>query len=294
MTEVLAVAFDDPQAASEVLTELRALGADHLIELEDACIAVRSQEDGLHLTQAIGHSLADALHGQFWLELVHHILHHGGPETRANHCRLDRRFCCDVADALTPGSSALFVLVRQSSADALVGTLEKHHGRILRSTLPEHEQEALEVAVGMRPPAPPSAAELQAMIEHEAEDEARAAQQKRDAAAARRRQEIDQLRQGGLTPDDIRAIVQRCTDAARAGQGSTLAYRFPGEVCLDGGRAINNGEPGWPATLVGKPRAVYEYWQKVLHPAGYHIKATILSFPAGVPGDAGLFLSWMR
>ena len=295
MSEVLAVAFDDRSAAADVLHTLRSHGAEHLVELEDACIAQRGADGRLQLSQAIGHRLS--LHGRFWHDLVHHLLHHGRQreaECDTPDCRLERGFCCELANALRPGTSALFVLVRETSAEALIESLERHKGRVLRSTLPETEEEALEVAVGMRPPKPPPAAELQAMIAHEEEEQSEAAQHKRAAAEDRHRHEIERLRRGSLRPEDIRAVIQRCTDAARAGQGSVLAYRFPSEVCLDGGRAINNGDPNWPATLAGQPRALYDYYQKVLRPAGYHIRATILNFPGGIPGDAGLFLSWVR
>lgn len=100
------------------------------------------------------------------------------------------------------------------------------------------------------------------------------------------------MRRSGLSSDDIRAIVQRCTDAARAGHERVVAYRFPSEVCGDGGRAINNDDPDWPASLTGQPRAVYDYWQTVLRPAGYRLSARILNYPRGMPGDAGLILSW--
>jgi uncharacterized membrane protein len=294
VSEVLAVAFDDSNAAADVLQKLRSHGAGHLVELEDACIAQRGADGRLQLTQAIGHRLA--LHGQFWHELVHHLLHHGRKADPADpaDCRLELGFCRQVADALRPGTSALFVLVRDATADALIESLERHKGRVIRSTLPRTEEEAVEVAVGMRPPKPPPAAELQAMIAQEEQEETEAAHHKRAAAEERRRREIERLRQGDLRPDDIRAVIQRCTDAARAGQASVLAYRFPSEVCLDGGRAINNGDPNWPASLTGQPRALYEYYQNVLQPAGYHIRAAILNFPGDIPGDVGLFLRWAR
>ncbi len=294
MSEVLAVAFDDRAAAADVLHKLRSLGAGHLVELEDACIAQRSADGRLQLTQAIGHRLT--LHGRFWHDLVHHVLHHGRQSVPAGcdqpDCRLDASFCRELADALRPDTSALFVLVREGSAEALTQSLEQHQGRILRSTLPETEEAALEVALGLRPPTPPPAAELQAMIVQEEAQTTHATLDKRAAAEQRRRQEIERLRRGELSPDDIRAVIQRCTDAARSGQASVLAYRFPSEVCLDGGRAINNSLPDWPASLTGQPRALYDYYQNVLHPAGYHLRATILNFPGGIPGDAGLFLSW--
>ena len=156
MTEVLAVAFDDMHSADEVLNRLRGLESGHPVELDDACIAQRDEAGRLHLKQAIGRALSDALHARFWHDLVPHILHHGALADieSGDHCRLDRSFCCDLADALKPGTSALFVLLRQTRADSLVKVLGDHPGRILRSTLPEHEREALEVAVGMRPPPP--------------------------------------------------------------------------------------------------------------------------------------------
>ena len=81
-----------------------------------------------------------------------------------------------------------------------------------------------------------------------------------------------------------RAILQRCTDAARTRHQEVVAYRFPSEVCSDGGRVINNDDPDWPASLTGQPWAVYEYWQSVLRPACYRFKARILDYPRGMPG----------
>lgn len=296
MSELLAVAFDEPTAADDVLHQLRSQQATHLVELEDACVAQHDQSGQVHLKQAIGHLLPDALSGRFWHGLVHHILHHGGQDGADDcgtpDCSLDRRFCCDLADALRPGSSALFVLARRVPAETLVDSLRQHHGRILRSSLPEAEEEQLEVAVGMRPPRAPSADELRAMITREEESEAIEGRRKREAAEAHRRQEIERLRTAGLSPDGIRAILQRCSEAAQAGQARGVAYRFPSDVCLDGGRAINNSEPDWPASLAGQPRAVYDYWQSVLRPKGYHLKAEILNYPGGVPGDVGFVLSW--
>ncbi len=296
MSEVLAVAFDEPGAAADVLHKLRSHAADHLVELEDACVARRGADGRLQLIQAIGHRLP--LPGRFWHELVHHLLHHGRPadppDPGTPDCRLEIGFCRQVGAALRPGTSALFVLVHDATAEALIESLQRHRGRILRSTLPKTEEQAIEAAVGMRPPSPPPAAELQAILAQEEEQTTQATLHKRAAAEERRRHEIERLRHDPLRPEDIRAVIQRCTDAARAGQGSVLAYRFPSEVCLDGGRAINNDLPDWPATLTGQPLALYEYYQNELHPAGYHIRATILNFPGGIPGEAGLFLSWVR
>ncbi|HSA82287.1 MAG TPA: hypothetical protein VLE23_15835 [Geminicoccaceae bacterium] len=71
-----------------------------------------------------------------------------------------------------------------------------------------------------------------------------------------------------------------------------MVFRFPSDICTDGGRAINNGLAEWPQTLTGQARELYRYWHETLRPAGYRLRARILDYPGGVPGDAGFTLSW--
>ena len=68
-----------------------------------------------------------------------------------------------------------------------------------------------------------------------------------------------------------------------------MALRFPSDWCTDKGRAINNFEP---KTLTGFAKRAYDYYEKELRPAGYRVRAQILDFPGGLPGDVGIFLSW--
>ena len=37
---------------------------------------------------------------------------------------------------------------------------------------------------------------------------------------------------------------------------------------------------------------VYLRWERDLKPYGFGISANVLDFPAGMPGDIGLFLVW--
>ncbi len=68
--------------------------------------------------------------------------------------------------------------------------------------------------------------------------------------------------------------------------------RFPVALCSDHGRAINNGDADWPDSLTGRPRQAYEFWRDHVRPAGYRLKAMIIEWPGGMPGDVGMFLSW--
>ncbi len=78
------------------------------------------------------------------------------------------------------------------------------------------------------------------------------------------------------------------------GEGLTEVevLRFPTGLCTDQGRAINNREPGWEQTLTGLPKEMYDFWHKHLHPQGYKVKAQVVDFPSGIPGDIGITLCW--
>ncbi|MBB5764713.1 hypothetical protein ABEV34_20785 [Methylorubrum rhodesianum] len=99
-----------------------------------------------------------------------------------------------------------------------------------------------------------------------------------------------------LTPKKVHEITQtllhKLRIAAEQGNNELLVMRFPDVMCSDRGRAINNFEKDWPETLTGRPRQAFEFWRDRLQPAGYGLKAMIVDWPDGMPGDAGLFLTW--
>ena len=121
------------------------------------------------------------------------------------------------------------------------------------------------------------------------------------AEASARAREDSQLKLQEFTADFLRhsiteaeiAMVRRVVaNAVAEGKLEALVYSFPSSLCSDGGRAINNAEPDWPETLQGKAREFYERYEKFGRPQGYHLKAMVINFPGGVPGDIGLFLNW--
>ena len=95
------------------------------------------------------------------------------------------------------------------------------------------------------------------------------------------------------TPEQLlELIMQLVNRAAERGQSEVQVYRFPNSLCSDRGRRINNSEPEWDQSLEGRPRAGYEFWRDHLRPLGFHLRAQVLEYPGGVPGDIGFFLTW--
>jgi len=112
--------------------------------------------------------------------------------------------------------------------------------------------------------------------------------------AAEKKALMDQLLNPSGVSDEERqkraaVIIKRAVDN---GLTEVQVGTFPNELCTDGGRAINQMEPGWENTLTGLPREIFEFWQKYLKPRGYKIKFQIVSWPGGKPGDVGITLNW--
>jgi hypothetical protein len=106
----------------------------------------------------------------------------------------------------------------------------------------------------------------------------------------------DQVREAFMSRDIHPEVFERVShvvkSAAERGEREVLVVRFSGEYCTDGGRRINSFEPDWPESLTGFAKSAYEFWQKELEPKGYKLRAQIMDFPGGMPGDVGMFLRW--
>jgi CBS domain-containing protein len=114
----------------------------------------------------------------------------------------------------------------------------------------------------------------------------------RRTAAQQRRQRATALIDAHVFDDQWRGILHHAREAAESGQTECMILRFPTQLCIDGGRAINVAETDWPATLRGEPAEIYLRWERALKPRGFSMSARVLEFPGGKPGDIGLFLTW--
>ena len=95
------------------------------------------------------------------------------------------------------------------------------------------------------------------------------------------------------TPEQLMQLLMTLvTRAAEEGQTEVQIYRFPNGLCTDRGRAINNIEGDWETTLTARPKLAYEFWRDHLRPLGFGLKAEILDYPGGMPGDVGFSLTW--
>jgi hypothetical protein len=139
-----------------------------------------------------------------------------------------------------------------------------------------------------------SAADLKRrMAEREA---ARAAEEVRRMQAQQEQQKAvmaEFYKPPDRTPEQVlQMVMQLVSRAAERGQSEVQVYRFPNTMCTDRGRRINNSEAGWEQTLEGRPKLAYEFWNDQLKPLGFGLKAEVVEYPGGMPGDIGFFLTW--
>jgi hypothetical protein len=134
--------------------------------------------------------------------------------------------------------------------------------------------------------------QLRRITEEKDMEKAREALEKKRKVDDEHQQLRDAFMAREIHPDVFERVSKVVRAAAERGEREVLALRFSSQYCTDGGRAINSFEPDWPGTLTGFAKRAYDFWQKELEPQGYKLRAQIMDFPGGVPGDVGIFLRW--
>lgn len=158
MSTLVVVGYNDLHKAEEVRLKLRKLQQDYLIDLEDAVVAVKDAKGKIKLHQAINLTAAGAVSGGFWGTLIGMIFLNpllglavgasaGATSGALSDVGINDQFMKDLAATMTPGSSALFVLVRKATPDKVLAELQGTGGKILKTSLSHEEEAKLQAAL---------------------------------------------------------------------------------------------------------------------------------------------------
>lgn len=153
MNQLIVVAFDHLEDARKAMKRLREIEAEGRISFEDTAIVerlpdgtakVRNELSGTTETGAVVGALVGAL-VTFAFPLVGAAL--GAVAGAAVGAAFDKgvspKFIEDVKNTLTPGRSALFLVVRGADADAARAALQGFKGDIIQTTLDTETEEEL-------------------------------------------------------------------------------------------------------------------------------------------------------
>lgn len=155
MSELVVVSFPDPFKADEVLAKLLRLQREHLIDLEDACVVVRTADGKVKLKQmhnllaygTLSGGMWGALIGLLFLNPLAGILAGGAAGALGgalSDVGIDDDFIKEVGQTIEPGSSAIFVLVRRATTDKVLAEFQGYGGRVLRSSLTVEDERRLQ------------------------------------------------------------------------------------------------------------------------------------------------------
>ena len=154
MSILIVVGYQDIHKAEEVRLQLGKLQRDYLLDLEDAVVVVKNDKGKVKVNQAFNLTAAGAMSGGFWGSLIGLMFLNpllglavgasaGAVSGALTDVGIDDNFMKELGATLTPGSSALFVLLRNPSTapDKVLEELKGTGGTILKTSL-SHEDEA--------------------------------------------------------------------------------------------------------------------------------------------------------
>ena len=166
MSDLVVLDFDGVGTADEVLTKLRGLQKEHLIDLEDACVVVHTEAGKVQVKQAVNLTrvgaaggastgmLIGALAGLLVLNPLAGMVVGGLAGagfgalsgSMADH-GINDDFIKNLGKTIPKGSSALFVLIKHSTPDKVLPEIERFKPRVLKTSLSNEQEQRLRSAL---------------------------------------------------------------------------------------------------------------------------------------------------
>jgi uncharacterized membrane protein len=154
---MVVVAYEGEETAQHAREKLLELQKQELIGLSDAVVVVRGVDGKAKIDQAVNLTGAKALSGAFWGALIGMIFlvpllgaaigaASGALGGKMLDLGLDDKFIKEAGNAITPGSSALFLLIHQVTPDRVIAEMREFGGTILQTNLSNEEEARLKEA----------------------------------------------------------------------------------------------------------------------------------------------------
>lgn len=154
MSSLIVITFDSEEEAGVVRSDLRKVEKQGNISLDDAAVIVKDADGKVSVKNevdrgvkvgAIGGSILGLLLGGLFFPLAGLAIGAAGGALVGSMVDMgvDKKFVKDVTESLTPGSSALFLLVRGGDPNASLAALKPHKGTVYHTSLPTEMEESL-------------------------------------------------------------------------------------------------------------------------------------------------------
>jgi uncharacterized membrane protein len=160
MSTLAVIAYPDQGTAAEAAAALQRMQKEVLIELEDVAWVTKAQDGKLKLHQGTSLTGVAVAGGAFWgflfglifLVPIAGMAIGAASGALAGHLAdygIDDKWIKDVASAIPPGGSALFVMARTTNQERVLPEMAKFGGTVLRTNLTAEQQQTLEEALSL-------------------------------------------------------------------------------------------------------------------------------------------------
>jgi uncharacterized membrane protein len=157
MSDLVAIVYPSEAKAEEVRQKILKLQKEYLIAIQDAVIAVKT-EDSVKLNQLVNTAMMGAASGSFWGLLIGLVFLNpligvalgagagalGGALTDFG---IKDQFMKDLAAKVKSGDAVLFLLIKSMTADKVLNEIKDAGGTVLKTSLDEKKEQHLRDAL---------------------------------------------------------------------------------------------------------------------------------------------------
>jgi len=154
MSNLIVITFENEQEAGKVREAVHKLQRQSLLKLDDSAVVVKNAEGKVSVDNemdrgikvgAVGGGLVGVILGSIFFPLGGLLLGALGGALVGSMADLgvDQKFVKEVQDSMRPGTSAIFLIVREGEADAALAALKPFKGTLYHTSMSTEAEENL-------------------------------------------------------------------------------------------------------------------------------------------------------
>lgn len=158
MSDLVAIVYPSEDKAEDVRQCLLKLQNEYLITISDAVIAVKAESGTIKLNQLVNTTVIGAMSGSFWGLLIGVLFLNpivgvalgaasGALGGALSDFGINDAFMKELSASIQPGNAALFVLVKNMTADKVLKEIKDAGGVVLKTSLDETKEKVLRDAL---------------------------------------------------------------------------------------------------------------------------------------------------